>query len=94
MKDLINIAIPQLKADWEDVAYNLDYDTTEINGIKASQQKDPKNCCRELLKDWLETNRGVSPKNWFTLLNSIAENKDFTMTVENILKQLEKKVVD
>ena len=53
------------------VAYILHYDTpATIDSIKALHQKDPKNCCRELLKDWLETNHGVSPKNWFKLLNT------------------------
>ena len=92
MKDLINIVVPRLKAEWVDVAYNLNYDTFIIDGIKASEQNDPKNCCRELFKNWLETKQGISPKTWSTFLNSIAENEDFKKTVEDILKQLEKKI--
>ena len=91
MWDLINIVSPQLKAEWETIAYILHYDTPTIDSIKALHQKDPKNCCRELLKDWLETPHGVSPKTWFILLNTIAENEDFTRTTEVILDKLEKK---
>ena len=43
--------------------------------------------------DWLETHRGISPKDWGTLLNTIAESEDFTKTVENILEKLEKKFI-
>ena len=93
MKDLIINVIPLLKAEWEDVAFILDYKAAAINSIKQSHHNDPKKCCRELFMDWLETKHGVSPKNWGTLLNTIAESDDFTKTVEDILEQLEKKVV-
>ena len=94
MKDLIIIVIPLLKAEWKDVAFLLNYEPATINGIKQSQREDPKKCCRELFEDWLETNHGVSPKDWGTLLNTIAESEDFSKTVEDILKQLEKKFID
>ena len=93
MKDLIIIVIPLLKGEWEDVAFLLNYKATTINGIKQSYHDDPKKCCRALFMDWLETNRGVSPKDWGTLLNNVAESKDFTKTVEDILEQLEKKFI-
>ena len=93
MKDLIIIVIPLLKGEWEDVAFLLNYKPAEINNIKQAQHYDPKRCCRELFIDWLETNHGVSPKDWGTLLNTIAESEDFTKTVEDILEQLEKKFI-
>ena len=93
MKDLIIIVIPLLKAEWEDVAFILNYKTPSIDGIKESNRNDPKKCCRELFKNWLETNHGVSPKTWGTLLNTIAESGDFTKTAEDILEQLEKKFI-
>ena len=93
MKDLIIIVIPLLKAEWEDVAFILNYKTPSIDSIKESHHNDPKKCCRELFKNWLETNHGVSPKTWGTLLNTIAECGDFTKTAEDILEQLEKKFI-
>ena len=93
MKDLIIIVIPPLRADWEDIAFILNYKPTEVNSIKQSHQNDPKKCCRGLFMDWLETKRGVCPKTWGTLLNSIAESEDFTKTVQDILEQLEKKLI-
>ena len=93
MRDLIIIVIPLLKAEWEDVAFILNYKTASVNSIKESHRNDPKKCCRGLFMDWLETNHGVSPKTWGTLLNTIAESGDFTKTTEDILEQLEKKFV-
>ena len=93
MKDLIIIVIPLLKAEWEDVALLLNYKATTIDSIKQSHHDDARKCCRALFLDWLETNHGVSPKDWGTLLNTIAESEDFTKTVEDILKQLEKKFI-
>ena len=93
MKDLIIIVIPLLKAEWEDVAFLLNYKATTIDSIKQSQRDDPRKCCRALFVDWLETCRGNSPKDWGTLLNTIAESEDFTKTVEEILEQLEKKFI-
>ena len=93
MKDLIIIVIPLLKAEWEDVAFLLNYKTHLVNSIKQFYRNDPRKCCRELFIDWLETNHGVSPKTWSTLLNTIAESEDFTKTVEQILEQLEKKLI-
>jgi len=91
MRDLIIIAIPLLKAYWEDVAYILDYDTSAIDAIKKQHHTDPNNCCRELLKDWLEVSRGADEKTWLTLLNSIGEKRDLTRTIELILEGLEEK---
>ena len=93
MRDLIINVIPLLNADWEDVAYLLYYTNSKINSIKESHHKDPYKCCRELLKDWLESSRGVCPKNWGTLLNTIAESKNFTKRAEDIIKFLERKIV-
>ena len=93
MRDLIIIVIPLLKAEWEDVAFILNYKAATISSIKQYHHNDPKKCCRELFTDWLETNHGVSPKNWGTLLNTIAESEDFTKTAEDILEQLEKKFI-
>jgi len=93
MKDLIIIAVPELKAYWEDVAYILDYKTPAIDAIKEKYHADPNKCCRELLRDWLEANRGAEKKTWFTLLNSIGADKDFTKAIEVILEELEKNVV-
>ena len=93
MRDLTIFVIPLLNAEWEDVGYILYYDARKIESIKEKYHN-PKKCCRELFIDWLETSHGVSPKEWGTLLNTIAESEDFTKKAEDILKYLEKKIID
>ena len=79
-----------LTAKWKTVAFILDYDTTKINTIKASNE-DPEDRCQELLRHWVEDKRDDAPKTWFTLLNTIAENEAFTRSIEKILEKLENK---
>ena len=94
MSDLMKIAIPLLEAEWDNIAYMLDIDDSTINSIKRSHPaEDLRRCCRDMLADWLRNNSEDAPKTWFTLLNTIAEIKDFTKATEDILKKLEKKFV-
>ena len=79
-----------LTAKWKTVAFILDYDITKINTIKASNE-DPEDRCQELLSDWVENKHDGASKTWFTLLNTIAENEAFTMSIEKILEKLENK---
>ena len=79
-----------LAAKWETVAYILDYDTHKISAIKASKD-DPEDRCQELLRDWVEDKHDDTPKTWFTLLNTIAEDDRFIRSTEKILENLEKK---
>ena len=51
MKDLIIIVILLLKAEWEDVAFLLNYKATTIDSIKQSHHDDPRKCCQALFLD-------------------------------------------
>ena len=92
MKDLLVMGVvSQLAAEWETVAYLLEYDTPKIDNIKTLKRENPEKCCRELLRDWVEDKPDDAPKTWFTLLNTIAEYETFTRSIEKILENLEKK---
>jgi len=91
MKDIILIALRQLEAYWESIAYILDYDTPAIDAIKEQHHADPHNCCQELLRNWLEVKHSADKKTWFTLLDSIGEDEHFTRSIEVILEKLENK---
>ena len=82
MADINKIVIPQIKAEWEDVAYALRYKIPEVNGIKAKYSDNPKRCCQELFIDWLSTNNGIGPKTWSTLLDKLGEIKELTAARE------------
>ena len=52
---------------------------------------DPEDRCQELLRDWVEDKHDDTPKTWFTLLNTIAEDPRFIRSTEKILENLKKK---
>ena len=90
MGDINEIVIPQVKAEWEDIAYALDYEISEVQGILAKHNSDPKRCCRELFIDWLSTDHGVGPKTWSTLLEKLKKVGDLAATTDEIEKKLER----
>ena len=91
MKDLIIMKVVSLlAAKWETVAFILDYDITKVDTINASKDN-PEGRCQELFKDWVKDKHDDAPKTWFTLLNTIAEDKAFTRSIEKILEKLENK---
>ena len=92
MADLLDIVIPLIEAEWEDVAHCLRYDIHAIDAIDDKHKKDPHKCCRELLKDWLRSNHGISPKSWHTLLIIIGKIPNLTAAKETIINKLEKLV--
>ena len=92
MADLLDVVIPVIKAEWEDVGHRLRFGIHEIDTIDEKHKSDPYKCCRELLKDWLRSNRGVNPKNWCTLINVIGKIPHLTAAKETIIKELEKLV--
>ena len=73
MGDLNMIVVPKIMAYWEDVAYALRYKIPTVAGIKETCHTDPKKCCQELLKDWVSSENGFSPKTWSTLLNKLTQ---------------------
>ena len=75
MHDLIKIVIPKIMNEWEYIAYAFRYDLATIQAIKEKEGNNPKQCCRELFKDWLMTNNGakVGEKVWSTLLHVLMD---------------------
>ena len=90
MADLLVIVIPLIQAEWEDVAYILRYEIPIVDAIIEQHNNNPFKCCREVLKDWLRSNRGVSPKTWSTLLNLIGKLPNLAAAKEEIISELEK----
>ena len=88
MEHLVEFVIPKIKAYWEDIAYILGYEYTEVNGIEVQQSHDVNKCCRELLINWLNTSHGPYPKTWTTLLVNLRRLENLTATVEQIEQKL------
>ena len=87
MRKLIKIVIPKIQADWEDVAYFMDYDISIVKAIKEDFQTVEKRC-KFLFENWLFTSRGVTPKTWNKLLERIKDVDSLKQVAEAIEQEL------
>ena len=90
MGDLNEIVIPKIQAEWEDVAYALRYEIHMVKTIQEKYREDPTKCCKGLLKDWLTTKNGTSPKTWNTLLDALRKVNVLTSVTREIEEELSK----
>ena len=87
MSNLNKIVVSEVAAEWEDVAYALQYTIPTVKLIR-SKHKDPRKCCKELFEDWLTTDNGAKPKTWQTLLNKLKEIQELYAATETITEKL------
>ena len=87
MWNLIKIVIPKIQAEWEDIAYSLQYDVTAVKAFKEDCH-DCNKCCRKLFEDWLGSSHGVKPKTWSKLLERIKAVDSLDVASEDIEKKL------
>ena len=88
MKILNRIVVPRINAQWEDVAYALEYQIYKVDSIKSKHNNEPTKCCKELLKDWIITDNGIGPKIWLTLLDELRNIGDLAAVTEEIMEEL------
>ena len=88
MHDLIRMVVPKVSAEWEYIAYALQYDITTVDQISVKHQENPTKCCKELFKNWLTTDNGAKPKTWQTLLDELKEIEEFSGITKEIIKKL------
>ena len=75
---------------WKTVADFLDYEINAIEVIAEKYRGDPYKCCDGLFRDWLSTDRGVTPKTWTTLMTRLKEIGQLAMAISEIEKDLDK----
>ena len=88
MKELSVKVIPKVAADWKQLAFILEFDIPRVNIIKQKGRDDPESCCCELLCEWLDSDHGIKPKNWTTLLTALKQIKKLTSVTDEIEKDL------
>ena len=71
MRELQLYVVPEVKADWDKLAFAMEYDTAEVRAIR-NDGKDSDDCCIKLFEDWLDSSHGCT-KTWKTLLERIKE---------------------
>ena len=88
MHDLNRIVVAKVSAEWEDIAYALQYDIPAVEKINEKHSGIPTKCCKELFKNWLSTDNGAKPKIWETLLDKLKEIEELHKETEDIMETL------
>jgi len=92
MKELANIVMLRIAADWKIVAINLEFDQPTIRIIQQrGGSNDPENCCLEIVTKWLTEGKGMGPRTWCTLLAALKNSPQltsFTQQIESDLTQM------
>jgi len=94
MKLLHEIVVDRIASKWEKVADYLGFELEYKELIRRTCNQDPLNCCVKMLEDWLGSNRGVSPKSWPKLIETLREIRELTATTEKIVNDLKKREID
>ena len=94
MRVLHDIVIPRIAFMWSTVADYLDYEISFKKGIEEQGFHDPFKCCAKLLEDWLSTGRGVSPKSWSKLIETLKQIRGLEAVTENIVCDLQQVGID
>ena len=84
MKHVNKYVIPKIAADWKQVADSLEFDIHTIRIIEKKFPNDPLQSCDELMRDWLSTDVGISPKVWSTLIAALKDIRRLAAVVEQI----------
>ena len=87
MYELINIVIPKVKAQWQNLAYAMKYNIGEVDAFHK-EGRDLEECCKKLFTNWITTGHGPTPKTYETLLKYIKKVNDLTAAREEIEKEL------
>ena len=86
MKQLLTSVVPRIAAKWDKVAHFMEFSIPSIEIIQRQCRDDPEECCYQLLKKWISTDQGVTPKNWATLLSVLKQIK----ALANVCNEIEK----
>ena len=88
IKDTIKLlhkhVIPRISANWQTVAAFLEYSIADKKLIDETYKGDPSKCCRELLEDWISSDKGVTPKTWERFVKALGEIDSLAMVTEEI----------
>ena len=87
MFELTEKVIPNIKDEWESLAYCMRYTTQDIKGFKKDTQ-DSAECCKNLLNNWISTGHGPKPKTYQTLLKRIKKINNLAAASEAVEKEL------
>lgn len=79
--------VPLVASKWESIGYALGFDVEQLEIIKYDHKEAEKRC-EELFRKWLCGNKGISPKTWSVLFNSLSEISELTAAREKLEQKL------
>ena len=91
MIQLKEIVIKKIMNEWEYIAYALYYDLATIRAIREEGRDQPKTCCEELFKNWLQTNNGAKAgrKVWSTLFHALRRVEEIaSATIDDMFTEV------
>ena len=81
---MLKHVIPRISAEWDTVAAFLDYSTAMKNTIDKANRGLPRECCTELLENWITTDNGVKPKTWEKFVEVLSKISQLAMVTKEI----------
>ena len=88
MKHLHQIVVPKVAAEWRVVAEFLEFKQATINTIEEKCRSDPVKCCTEVFREWINSDHGVGPKTWSTLIGVLRQITPLTAVTKEIEQNL------
>ena len=81
--------VPKVATDWEEIGYCLELRDKEMADIEADvlRSGDVKSACKMVMKTWMRSTHGRSPKTWRTLMTVLEE---LDINSDSVLEVLQK----
>ena len=86
MRDLYVFVIPKIKEHWRAVAYALQFSIVTVQKIEATCHGRSVQCCQQLFRLWLLTDKDGEPKTWLTLLAKLEQVEPLKPVVDELKK--------
>ena len=88
MKHLHQLVIPKVAAEWRVVAEFLEFEQSTLSIIEEQYRNYPEKCCTEVFRKWINSDHGVGPKTWSTLIEVLRQMKPLTAVTQEIEQNL------
>ena len=80
--------LEEISSRWTEAGDLLGLSPARLEGIEVHRLRDARSCCRDVLNDWIQDNRGSYPVSWEGLICLL---KDMKLTV--LAKDLENALI-
>ena len=87
--DIVVKIAPKVAANWDDIGYCLKLKDEEMAVIEdnVSRSGDTRSACKMVIRTWMRSTHGRSPKTWRTLVTALQE---LDINSDSVLEVLQK----